>query len=115
MSFTLRFPSGVISQCMTGYGSFNAKSYAVHAETGTIKMDPAFPYKGLKQELVHAPNGKQVTEIPSDPAKQQFALEMDHMAECVRNNKTPYTPGEEGLRTSALWKPSTSQQRRTGP
>ncbi len=102
VSFTLRFPSGVIAQCMTGYGSFNNKSYAVHAETGTIKMDPAFPYKGLKQELVHAPNGKQVTEQPSNPAKQQFALEMDHMAECVRDNKKPYTPGEEGLQDQRI-------------
>ena len=102
VSFTLRFPSGVIAQCMTGYGSFNAKSYAVHAETGTIKMDPAFPYQGLRQELVHAPGGKQVTEQPSNPAKQQFALEMDHMAECVRGNKTPYTPGEEGLQDQRI-------------
>jgi predicted dehydrogenase len=102
VSFTLRFPSGVIAQCMTGYGSFNNKSYAVHAETGTIKMDPAFPYKGLKQELVHAPNGKQLIEQPSNPDKQQFALEMDHMAECVRQNKTPYTPGEEGLQDQRI-------------
>ncbi|QKG55339.1 Gfo/Idh/MocA family oxidoreductase [Hymenobacter sp. BRD128] len=102
VSFTLRFPSGVLAQCMTGYGSFNNKSYAVHAETGTIKMDPAFPYKGLRQELVHAPNGKQVIEQPSNPDKQQFALEMDHMAECVRQNKTPYTPGEEGLQDQRI-------------
>ncbi|MGI4832814.1 MAG: Gfo/Idh/MocA family protein [Janthinobacterium lividum] len=102
VSFTLRFPSGVISQCMSGYGSFNAKSYAVHAETGTIKMDPAFPYKGLKQERVHAPDGKQVIEQPSNPDKQQFALEMDHMAECVRQNKQPYTPGEEGLQDQRI-------------
>ncbi|TDN36098.1 dehydrogenase [Hymenobacter sp. UV11] len=102
VSFTLRFPSGVISQCLSGYGSFNAKSYAVHAETGTIKMDPAFSYQGLQQQLVHAPKGKQVTEQPSNPHKQQFALEMDHMAECVRDNKTPYTPGEEGLQDQRI-------------
>ena len=102
VSFTLRFPSGVISQNMCGYGSFNAKSYAVHAETGTIKMDPAFPYKGLKQEQVHAPDGKQVIEQPSNPDKQQFALEMDHMALCVRNNQTPYTPGEEGMQDQRI-------------
>ena len=102
VSFVLRFPSGAISQCMTGYGSFNARSYAVYAETGTIKMDPAFSYKGLKQELVHAPNGRQVIEQPSNPDKQQFALEMDHMAECVRQNKTPYTPGEEGLQDQRI-------------
>ncbi len=102
VSFTLRFPSGVMAQCMSGYGSFNNKSYAVHGETGTIKMDPAFTYKGLKQELVHAPSGKQLTEQPSNPDKQQFALEVDHMAECVRQNKTPYTPGEEGLQDQRI-------------
>ncbi|WP_082115920.1 Gfo/Idh/MocA family protein [Hymenobacter terrenus] len=102
VSFTMRFPSGVISQCMTGYGSFNAKSYAVYAETGTIKMDPAFTYQGLAQERVHAPSGKQLTEKPSNPHKDQFALEMDHMAECVRQNKTPYTPGEEGLQDQRI-------------
>ncbi len=102
VSFTLRFPSGVLAQCMTGYGSFNHKSYAVHAETGTIVMDPAFPYRGLKQERVHAPGGKQLTEQPSNPDKDQFALEMDHMAECVRQNKTPYTPGEEGLQDQRI-------------
>ena len=102
VAFTLRFPSGAISQCMSGYGSFDSKNYMVHAEAGSIKMDPAFPYKGLKQELVHAPGGKQVTEQPSNPDKQQFALELDHMAECVRDNKTPYTPGEEGLQDQRI-------------
>lgn len=32
----------------------------------------------------------------------QFAAELDHMAECVLNNKTPKTPGEEGLRDIRL-------------
>nr|WP_254244995.1 Gfo/Idh/MocA family oxidoreductase [Hymenobacter sp. BRD67] len=115
VSFTLRFPSGVISQCISGYGTFNAKSYAVHAETGTIKMDPAFSYNGLAQEREHAPGGKQTTEKPSNPGKDQFALEMDHMAECVRQNKTPYTPAKKAFRTSALWKLSISRPKKTGP
>ena len=102
VSFTLRFPSGVIAQCLAGYGSYVSRNYMVHAETGTIKMDPAFPYQGLQQQFVHAPDGKQVTEQPGSPGKQQFALEMDHMALCVRDNKTPYTPGEEGLQDQRI-------------
>lgn len=102
VTFTLRFPSGVLAQCMTGYGTFNSKAYTVHGETGTIKMDPAFSYQGLRQERAHAPKGKQMKETPNDPQKDQFALELDHMAECVRNNKTPYTPGEEGLQDHRL-------------
>ena len=34
--------------------------------------------------------------------KNQFALEMDHMAERVVENKQPYTPGEEGLQDQKL-------------
>ena len=102
VSFTLRFPSGVIAQCMTGYGAFNNKSYTVFAETGSIRMDPAFPYRGLRQERIHAPGGQQVTEQPSSPEKDHFALQMDHLADCVRQNKTPYTPGEEGLQDQRI-------------
>ncbi len=43
-----------------------------------------------------------MTEQPSNPHKQQFALEMDHMAECVRGNKTSYTPSEEGLQDQRI-------------
>jgi predicted dehydrogenase len=32
------------------------------------------------------------------PERNQFALEMDHMAESVKNNTEPRTPGEEGLK-----------------
>ena len=102
VSFTLRFPSGVIAQCMAGYGTFNNKSYTVYAETGTIRMDPAFSYQGLHQERIHAPDGRQVKETPSNPNKDHFALEMDHLAECVRQNKPPYTPGEEGLQDQRI-------------
>lgn len=29
--------------------------------------------------------------------KYQFALEIDHMSECIIQYREPYTPGEEGL------------------
>ncbi|MHC5730550.1 MAG: Gfo/Idh/MocA family oxidoreductase, partial [Nostoc sp.] len=31
-----------------------------------------------------------------------FALEIDHMADCVIQNKQPHTPGEEGLQDQKL-------------
>ncbi|RYU80104.1 Gfo/Idh/MocA family protein [Hymenobacter persicinus] len=102
VSFTLRFPSGIIANCATGYGTYNAKRYRVYAEAGWIDMDPGFAYHGLKMTRAHAPNGHEVKEQPTVPDKSQFALEMDHMAECVRENKTPYTPGEEGLQDQLI-------------
>ena len=57
-------------------------------------------------------------EAPIDPSnfnKDHFALGMDHFAECVRQNKPPYTPGEEGPQDqrSASWKPSASRPAKT--
>jgi predicted dehydrogenase len=34
--------------------------------------------------------------------KNQFAAEIDHMADCVRTGRTPYTPGEEGVQDQML-------------
>ena len=31
------------------------------------------------------------------PQKNHFAAEMDHFAECIMENKQPYTTGAEGL------------------
>ena len=40
--------------------------------------------------------------------KHQFALELDHLAECIRSNKQPRTPGEEGLQDQIIMAPFTS-------
>ncbi len=57
-------------------------------------MEPATIYRGLRMRVHH--DG--VTEEKSLPVLDHFALEMDHMSECVMQNKEPLTPGEEGLR-----------------
>jgi predicted dehydrogenase len=36
------------------------------------------------------------------PTLDHFALEMDHMSQCVMENKEPLTPGEEGLKDIKL-------------
>ena len=43
-----------------------------------------------------------VTLEPSIESKDQFALEMDHMALRVLKNLQPHTPGEEGLQDQRL-------------
>ena len=93
----MRFPSGVQSNNVSTYGAHESRRYRVHAETGWFGMDPAFSYDGLRMERSHAEGMMEIRETPSLSPKNQFAAEMDHMAECVMQNKTPYTPGEEGL------------------
>jgi predicted dehydrogenase len=57
-------------------------------------MDPATVYRGLRMKVHH----DNVTEERELPARDHFALEMDHMSTCVLEKREPLTPGEEGLR-----------------
>ena len=97
VTWQMRFPSGVLSSNTTFYGAHEDRRYRVHASAGWYGLDPAFSYSGLQMQLSYAQGSVEHRETPQIESKNQFALEMDHMAECVTDNKTPYTPGEEGL------------------
>ena len=51
-------------------------------------------YTGLRMRLHRGNSFNDVTF----PQRDHFALEMEHMSDCVMNNKDPLTPGEEGLK-----------------
>ncbi len=102
MIFQLRFPGGVLASAMTSYATHRTQRYRVNAEDGWFGMDPAFAYKGLDAEAAHAEGTIEHKEHPKIEAKDQFALELDHMAGCVLENKKPYTPGEEGLQDQRI-------------
>jgi predicted dehydrogenase len=102
MQFTLRFPSGAVLNALSSYSAANKKGYDIIAEKGIITADPAFPYRGLKLKSQQGEKGgKTVTEYDL-PDANQFALEMDHFAQAVLDNKPVKTPGEEGLRDQLL-------------
>lgn len=98
----MRFPSGIQSNNTTSYGFHEDRRYRVHAASGWFGLDPAFSYHGLQPELSYATGKIEHRERPMLGDKNQFALEMDHMALCVMQNRTPYTPGEEGLQDQRL-------------
>ncbi|TWI55570.1 putative dehydrogenase [Pseudomonas duriflava] len=107
MLWQMRFPSGVRVQCTTSYATFNSKRYRVIGEQGWAEMDPAFSYRNL--QLKRSRLGEDTSEFTAPvieqinaPEKNQFALEMDHFAECVVTGKKPYTPGEEGLQDQRI-------------
>jgi predicted dehydrogenase len=94
INFQLRFPSGVLANCSSSYGYSGQNRYRFVGTEGWLELEPATSYRGLRMR-VHRGN---VTEERELPARDHFALEMDHMSECVMENKDPLTPGEEGLR-----------------
>lgn len=65
-------------------------------------MDPAFPYKGLQIEVSQVVDNEVFKKLPVIEEKDQFALEIDHMSQCILNNEEPKTPGEEGLRDQLI-------------
>jgi predicted dehydrogenase len=93
MSFLLKFPSGALCSATTSYMHHTLGYYRVASERAVMTMEPAFAYGGLKLHI-RARDGESDAELPQ---VNQFAAEMDHFAECVRDNKQPRTPGEEGL------------------
>jgi predicted dehydrogenase len=102
VTWLMRFPSGALANLSTSYGIHRASSMGVHMDGGSLMLDKAFPYKGQRLRLIKADNGLETDTTIEVAPKDHFASEMDHMAECVLNNQTPRTPGEEGLRDMVL-------------
>lgn len=111
--WTMRFPGGVLATCSTAYDYQETKRFRVFFEQGWLELDPATDYYRHEMKISHPvpKRGQQpgdvveyssVTETVPITPKNQFALELDHMADCVLQNKTPKTPGEEGLRDVEL-------------
>lgn len=98
VNFVLRFPSGVLANCTSSYGYASVKRYQVFGEKGWLELDPATDY--YKHRLVVG--REQTREELKLQEKNQFALEIDHLSECVTQNKQPKTPGAEGLQDVKL-------------
>ena len=94
MVFNMKFKSGLLAYCSTSYAHHSVGRFHVMAEQAEITMNPAFSYGGLKLH-VRGRKGEQDIDVQQG---NQFVAEMDHYAACVRDNKDPRTPGEEGLR-----------------
>jgi predicted dehydrogenase len=93
VAWTMRFPSGVIANCDCSFNAGESRRYRVHGTKGYLELDPAYSYEGLElRQLVES----QHSEFQL-PAVNHFAAEMDHLPECVLQNKSPLTTGEDGL------------------
>ena len=98
----LKFPSGMTANFTSAYDVHRSNFIRLEGDTAYGEMDPGFGYHGSKLRFSKLDDGKEVEMTPSIPDKDQFALEMDHMAECVLENKQPHTGGEEGLQDQRL-------------
>ena len=95
IEFQLEFPSGVIGSCMSMY-SANQNHILLMGEKGRIELEPGTSYRGNRL-WVGSGRGTEITPPPG-PGATQWAGQLDHLAQCVIQNREPIVPGEEGLR-----------------
>lgn len=104
--FVLRFRSGFVASCTTGYASHKSQMFRLNGSTAFAEMNPAYAYNGNRLRISRVEGGKeqgqeQTSEIGVEE-ENQFAKELDHFAQCVRQDKQPHTPGEEGLQDQRI-------------
>ncbi len=97
VTFTLRFPSGLVAQCAASYGLHENRRLGLGMPGAAVAFDNAFAYTGHRLQMSRRDGDAEAVVDRRLGAQNQFALELDHMAECVATGRRPRTPGEEGL------------------
>ena len=101
VSWTMKFPSGVVASCNTSYGAPMNGFYRVHGSLGVLHAEPAFIYQGLHLtgQFSNPAGGPPTTLDEPNPNMDpsQFTAQADYFSDCILTDKTPKTAGEEGL------------------
>ncbi|MBO9574828.1 MAG: Gfo/Idh/MocA family oxidoreductase [Sphingobium sp.] len=92
IAWQMRFPSGAIGEGNTCFSQPGTMAWQMVCENGRIVADPGCFYNGNKLSLI----GTQ-TRTPQIVEIDQFAREIDWMADVVRGRAPMVSPGEEGL------------------
>lgn len=103
VAWTMKFPSGVIANCCSSYGASIPGYFKVSGSLGWLEMNPAYGYDGMRlrgsyRSATPGAAGVMIDETSTDKDPIEFVRQTDHLTECIRLNRTPKTPGEEGLR-----------------
>ncbi|WP_206240005.1 Gfo/Idh/MocA family protein [Novosphingobium terrae] len=102
VSFMLRFPSSTIANCFTSYGGRDDKHARLNLAAAAVDMPNCYQYLGQRMTVTKRESDATSHDEIVIEAKNQFATEIDHMAECVLTGRDPYTPGEEGVQDHRL-------------
>lgn len=96
IDWTLEFPSGAIGSCQSMY-SANQNHILLMGEKGRVELEPATRYDGNRVWIGKDGREREVTPPPAISANQ-FAGQLDHMAQCASSGREPIVSGQEGLR-----------------
>ncbi len=102
VQYLARFPSGALASGAASYGVDLGGYWRAHGPWGFLQMT-SLTYQGQHLFGRYASEPRDGApwidvDIPStekDP--MQFARQVDHFSDCILHDRTPDTPGEEGL------------------
>lgn len=87
LTWQMEFPGGIHALCKTSY-SESMNILRAEAEHGWAKLEPAYPYTGIKGETSEG-------EMDCMEVNQQ-AYQMDDFAKAIKENRPTPVPGEMG-------------------
>ncbi|HVJ87343.1 MAG TPA: Gfo/Idh/MocA family oxidoreductase [Caulifigura sp.] len=93
VAWTARFPNNVIVSFDCSLNALANRRDRVHCDKGFLDLEEAF--SGGGRVLTIGEKGRKA-KLDLTPVSH-FAAEMEHFSQCILENKTPTTPGEEGL------------------
>jgi predicted dehydrogenase len=99
IAFDLIFPGGLVVQASSSFAAAQASFLHVHGERGWAALDPAYAYNEERRLFGQIDRRWFETRFP---ILDEFALELDAFAQCVRSGRDPEPDGWEGLRDVAI-------------
>lgn len=98
IDWLMKFPSGILASCGSSYGQSGPKFLQINGDKGHVHIEPAFVYGDpIYKYSGTTADGTDISGEGSPMNPNQFLAEADHFANCLLNNRTPDTPGEEGM------------------
>ena len=94
----MKFPSGAMAELYTSYDTRGSNRGVVYGTSGILEMDPATGYGGHDYTL----RTGETEKIEAGDPSVQFAAQVDHLADAIRDGTEIRTPGEMGLRDLRL-------------
>ena len=98
ISWQFKFPSGALAHGSTSFAYAGCMKFDVFCENARLRGDPGAYYGGNRLSIFSHPDQGEVKINEID----QFAREMDWMADVVRGKAPMVSPGEEGLQDVRL-------------
>jgi len=91
----LRFPGDRLASFTCSFGSDEEVVFQVVGTKGRVELDQAYEI-AIEKTLTIAKGGKKRPR--TFKKNDQFAAELLHFSDCVLTDRTPISPGEEGLK-----------------